>query len=68
VFNGIKYITIKYGLKKWRQKMAFEFVENFTIELPEIKESDFNFSESSDFKNGLIIEVAAIHERINRQL
>jgi len=48
--------------------MAFDFIETFVIELPEIKESDFNFSESSDFKNGLIIEVAAIHERINGKL
>lgn len=48
--------------------MAFEFIETFTIELPEIKESDFNFSESADLKNGLIIEVAAIHERTNWQL
>jgi len=48
--------------------MTFEFTENFTIELPKITESDFNFSESSDFKNGLIIEVAAIHERTNWKL
>jgi hypothetical protein len=48
--------------------MAFEFVENFTIEMPKFSESNYNFSESFDAKQGLIIEVAAIHERINCQL
>lgn len=43
--------------------MAFEFVEQFTVEFPEIKNENFNFSESVDSSHGLIIEVAAIHER-----
>lgn len=45
--------------------MAFDFEESFTIEFPELKKEDFNFSESDSFTHGLIIEVAAIHERIN---
>jgi hypothetical protein len=48
--------------------MAFEFVENFTIELPNLKDSEYDFSESFNSNYGLIIEVAAIHERINRKL
>jgi hypothetical protein len=45
--------------------MAFDFKESFTIELPEMKKEDFNFSESNSLTHGLIIEVAAIHERTN---
>jgi hypothetical protein len=43
--------------------MAFEFIENFTIQLPDISEAEYNFSESFNTNYGLIIEVAAIHER-----
>ena len=42
--------------------MAFNFIETFTIEMPKFTESNFNFAESFDNKQGLIIEVAAIHE------
>ena len=42
--------------------MAFDFIETFTIEMPKFAESNFNFAESFDNKQGLIIEVAAIHE------
>lgn len=42
--------------------MSFDFVENFTLQLPDFSKSDFNFSESFNSKHGLIIEVAAIHE------
>ena len=42
--------------------MAFDFIETFTIEMPKFSESNFNFAESFDNKQGLIIEVAAIHE------
>jgi hypothetical protein len=45
--------------------MTFEFVENFTIELPNLSESKYNFSEGFSENYGLIVEVAAIHERIN---
>lgn len=48
--------------------MAFEFVENFTIQLPDLSESEYDFSESFNSNYGLIIEVAAIHERTNRKL
>lgn len=48
--------------------MSFEFTESFTVEFPEIKEKDFNFSESFNDGKGLIIEVAAIHERTNWKL
>ena len=43
--------------------MAFEFIENFTIQLPDISEAEYNFSEYFNTNYGLIIEVAAIHER-----
>jgi hypothetical protein len=43
--------------------MAFEFVENFTVQLPNLSEAEYDFSESFNSKYGLIIEVAAIHER-----
>lgn len=42
--------------------MSFDFVENFTLELPDLSKTDINFSESFNSSNGLIIEVAAIHE------
>lgn len=43
--------------------MAFEFVENTTIELPDVSESVFNYSESAVAeRHKLIIEMAAIHE------
>lgn len=42
--------------------MAFDFIETFTIEMPKFAESNFIFAESFDNKQGLIIEVAAIHE------
>lgn len=46
--------------------MAFEFVENFIIEMPNFTDCDYSFKEAFDSKQGLIIEVAAIHERINK--
>jgi hypothetical protein len=42
--------------------MSFDFIESFTVEMPSVKEVDFDFSESFNSKHGLIIEVAAIHE------
>ena len=42
--------------------MSFDFTENFVLQLPDFSKSDVNFSESFNSKNGLIIEVAAIHE------
>lgn len=45
--------------------MTFEFVENFTIELPNLSESKYDFSEGFNENYGLIVEVAAIHERPN---
>lgn len=42
--------------------MSFDFVENFTVKLPDFSNSDMDFSESFNSKHGLIIEVAAIHE------
>lgn len=48
--------------------MAFDFVENFTLQLPDLSKLENDFSESFNKKHGLIIEVAAIHERINSQL
>jgi len=43
--------------------MAFDFIENFTLELPDFSKIQTSFSESFNDKRGLIIEVAAIHER-----
>jgi len=43
--------------------MAFNFVETFTVKLPDFTDVDLNFSESDNPNKGLIIEVAAIHER-----
>lgn len=43
-------------------RMSFDFVENFTVKLPDFSKSDMNFAESFNSKHGLIIEVAAIHE------
>lgn len=48
--------------------MSFDFTENFTVEFPNLTESKYNFSENFNSNRGLIIEVAAIHERINSQL
>lgn len=42
--------------------MSFDFIENFTVVLPDFSKSDVDFSESFNSKHGLIIEVAAIHE------
>jgi len=42
--------------------MSFDFVENFTIQMPDFSKMNLNFSESFNSKHGLIIEVAAIHE------
>jgi hypothetical protein len=42
--------------------MSFDFVENFTVLLPDFSKSEIDFSESFNSKHGLIIEVAAIHE------
>jgi len=42
--------------------MSFDFVENFTVELPDFSKLETDFSESFNSKQGLIIEVAAIHE------
>lgn len=42
--------------------MSFDFIESFTVEMPDFTKSDFDFSESFNSKHGLIIEVAAIHE------
>jgi hypothetical protein len=48
--------------------MSFDFVENFTVKLPDFSKMDFSFKESSDSNQGLIIEVAAIHEGLTRKL
>jgi hypothetical protein len=45
--------------------MTFEFTENFTVQLPDVADNKYNLSESFNTNYGLIIEVAAIHERIN---
>lgn len=42
--------------------MSFDFVENFTLQLPDLSEFEAAFSESFDSKHGLIVEIAAIHE------
>jgi len=42
--------------------MSFDFIENFTIEMPDFTKANIDFSESFNSKHGLIIEVAAIHE------
>jgi hypothetical protein len=42
--------------------MSFDFVENFTLQLPDLSESNLSFSESFNSKHGLIVEIAAIHE------
>lgn len=42
--------------------MSYDFVENFTVLLPDFSKSEIEFSESFNSKHGLIIEVAAIHE------
>lgn len=48
--------------------MAFNFVETFTIEMPDFKDANVDFSEAQNASKGLIIEVAAIHERTYWQL
>lgn len=48
--------------------MSFDFTENFTLELPNLSEANYNFSEGFNENYGLIIEVAAIHERFNCKL
>jgi hypothetical protein len=48
--------------------MAFDFIENFTLELPDFSKIQADFFESFNDKRGLIIEVAAIHERTNDKL
>jgi hypothetical protein len=48
--------------------MAFNFVETFMVQLPDFADMDLDFSESQNANKGLIIEVAAIHERIDWQL
>jgi hypothetical protein len=48
--------------------MAFDFVENFTVVLPDFSKTDFSFGESANPNQGLIIEVAAIHEGLTRKL
>jgi hypothetical protein len=48
--------------------MSFEFTENFTVEFPNLTDSKYNFGENFSSNRGLIIEVAAIHERTYRQL
>ena len=42
--------------------MSFDFVENFTVKMPDFSKLDLDFSESFNNKQGIIIEVAAIHE------
>jgi hypothetical protein len=42
--------------------MSFDFVENFTVKLPDFSEYEAEFSESFNSNKALIIEVAAIHE------
>jgi hypothetical protein len=48
--------------------MGFNFVETFTVEMPDFSDVDLNFAESANSSKGLIIEVAAIHERPNGKL
>jgi hypothetical protein len=46
--------------------MAFNFTENFTVEFPDLTDCQYDFSENFNVNHGLIIEVAAIHERTYR--
>lgn len=48
--------------------MSFDFVENFTVQLPDFSKTDFSFEEAVNSHQGLIIEVAAIHEGLTRKL
>jgi hypothetical protein len=48
--------------------MSFDFVENFTLKLPDFSKTDFSFEEAVSSHQGLIIEVAAIHEGLTRKL
>jgi hypothetical protein len=43
--------------------MAFDFIESFMLELPDFTKIQNTFSES--LNSGLIIEVAAIHQRFD---
>lgn len=45
--------------------MTYNFIETFTIQMPDFKDFDMDFFESDNASKGLIIEVAAIHERAN---
>jgi hypothetical protein len=45
--------------------MAFDFVESFTLQLPDLSGLENDFSESFIKNHCLIIEVAEIHERTN---
>ena len=45
--------------------MAFEFTESFTLQFPDLSGLASNFFESNTNDVGLIIEIAAIHERTN---
>jgi hypothetical protein len=63
LFNVIKInLLLKENYFIKENKMSFDFVENFTIQMPDFSKMDLNFSESFNSKHGLIIEVAAIHE------
>lgn len=42
--------------------MSFDFVENFTVQLPDFSNFEAEFAEAANSKHGIIIEVAAIHE------
>jgi hypothetical protein len=48
--------------------MSFDFVENFTVQLPDFSKMNFAFEEAASSNQGLIIEVAAIHEGLTRKL
>lgn len=68
MFNGIKANYYYDKDRKTEMRMAFDFVENFTVKLPDFSHSDFNFKEAANSHQGLIIEVAAIHEGLTRKL
>jgi len=48
--------------------MSFDFVANFTVKLPDFSKTNFSFGEAANSNQGLIIEVAAIHEGLTRKL
>jgi hypothetical protein len=63
LFNVIKInLLYVYNTTKKVCDMSIDFVESFTVQLPDFKDSNIDFSESFNSKHGLIIEVAAIHE------